>query len=187
MVFKNTNLLKFYILSIFAAGTLFAAPSAQIQSLEEQDNNFIVLKSKDDSEAKSQDKQDTDFLYVRFEKISKVAKELIGIKYKLGGTTPNTGFDCSGFVKYVFNEGAGIKLPRSSREMRSVGSAVDLKSLKPGDLIFFKINTSHVGIYIGDNKFVHAPSTGRSVAVDNLMNSFFQNRIVGARRVINEQ
>ncbi len=187
MVFKNTNLLKFYILSIFAASALSAAPSAQIQSLDEQENNFIVLKSKDDSEAKAQDKQDTDFLSVRFEKISKVAKELIGIKYKLGGTSPNTGFDCSGFVKYVFNEGAGIKLPRSSREMRSVGSAVDIKSLKPGDLIFFKINTSHVGIYIGDNKFVHAPSTGRSVAVDNLMNSFFQNRIIGARRVIHEQ
>lgn len=185
-MFKNTNLLKFYILSIFAASSLYAAPSTQIQ-VDEQDNNFIVVKSKDDSEATAQDKKDTDFLSVRFEKISKVAKELIGIKYKLGGTNPKTGFDCSGFVKYVFNEGAGIALPRSSREMRRVGSAVDLKSLKPGDLIFFKINSSHVGIYIGDNKFVHAPSTGRSVAVDNLMNSFFQNRIVGARRVISEQ
>lgn len=184
MVFKSKNLLKFYILSFFTASSLMAAPSTV--QLEESDNNFIIVKSKEDVEQSAQDKKDTDFLSARFDKISTIAKELIGIKYKLGGSSPKTGFDCSGFVGYVFNEGAGIKLPRSSREMRSVGNAVDLKSLKPGDLIFFKINTSHVGIYIGDNKFVHAPSTGRSVAIDSLMSSFFQNRVVGARRVISE-
>ncbi len=184
MVFKSKNLLKFYILSFFAASSLMAAPS--VTQPEEPENNFIVLKSKEDTEISAQDKKDTDFLSARFEKISKIAKELIGIRYKIGGSSPKTGFDCSGFVGYVFNEGAGIKLPRSSREMRSVGNAVDLKSLKPGDLIFFKLNTSHVGIYIGDNKFVHAPSTGRSVAIDNLMSSFFQNRVIGAIRVISE-
>jgi len=184
MVFKRKNLLKFYILSFFAASSLAAAPLAT--QLEESESNFIVVKSKEDVEQSSADKKDTDFLSARFDKISKIAKELIGVKYKIGGSNPKTGFDCSGFVGYVFNEGAGIKLPRSSREMRSVGNAVDLKSLKPGDLIFFKLNTSHVGIYIGDNKFVHAPSTGRSVAIDNLMSSFFQNRVVGARRVISE-
>ncbi len=184
MVFKSKNLLKFYILSFFAANSLMAAPLTV--QMEETDNNFIVVKSKEDAAQSTQDKKETDFLSARFEKILNVAKELIGVKYKLGGSSPKTGFDCSGFVNYVFNEGAGIKLPRSSREMRRVGSAVDLKSLKPGDLIFFKINTSHVGIYIGDNKFVHAPSTGRSVAVDNLMSSFFQNRVIGARRVISE-
>jgi cell wall-associated NlpC family hydrolase len=185
MLFKRKNLLNFYILSFFASTTLMAAP-ASIQ-IDENENNFIVVKSKEDSDVSGQERRDTDFLSARFERILKVAKELIGIKYKLGGSSPKTGFDCSGFVSYVFNEGAGIQLPRSSREMRSVGKPVDLKSLKPGDLIFFKINTSHVGIYIGDNKFVHAPSTGRSVSVDNLMSSFFQNRIVGARRIINEQ
>lgn len=185
MLFKRKNLLNLYILSFFASTTLIAAPTS-IQ-IDENENNFIVVKSKEDADVSGQEKRDTDFLSARFEKIAKVAKELIGIKYKLGGTSPKTGFDCSGFVSYVFNEGAGIKLPRSSREMRTVGRPVDLKSLKPGDLIFFKINTSHVGIYIGDNKFIHAPSTGRSVAVDSLMSSFFQNRIVGARRIINEQ
>lgn len=186
MVFKKRSLLNFYILSIFAASSLMAAPS--IAQVEEIDDNFIIAKSKDkdQTELSGQEKKDTDFLSVRFEKIAKVAKELIGIKYKFGGTTPKTGFDCSGFVSYVFNEGAGINLPRSSREMRKIGNPVDLKSLKPGDLIFFKINTSHVGIYIGENKFIHAPSTGRSVAVDNLMNSFFQNRVIGARRIVSE-
>jgi len=87
------------------------------------------------------------------------------------------------YVSYFKAEGKSIlELER----MRTIGKAVDLKSLKPGDLIFFKINTSHVGIYIGNNKFIHAPSTGRSVAVDNLMSSFFQDRVLGARRVIEE-
>lgn len=184
MVFKGNNLLKLYIFSLFAASSLMAAPATS--QFEESSDNFIIVKSKEDVEKPSEDKKETDFLSARFDKISKIAKDLIGIKYKLGGSSPKTGFDCSGFVRYVFNEGAGIKLPRSSREMRRVGSAVDLKSLKPGDLIFFKINTSHVGIYIGDNKFVHAPSTGRSVAIDSLVGSFFQDRVVGARRVISE-
>jgi len=185
-VFKKRSLLNFYILSLFAATSLMAAPS--VGQTDEMDNNFIIVKSKDKDEAEisGQDRRDKDFLSARFEKITKVAKELIGIKYKFGGTSPKTGFDCSGFVGYVFNEGAGINMPRSSREMRSMGNPVDLKSLKPGDLIFFKINSSHVGIYIGDNKFIHAPSTGRSVAVDNLMSSFFQNRVIGARRIIAE-
>lgn len=119
-----------------------------------------------------------------FDKISTVAKNLIGTKYKFGGITPATGFDCSGFVKYVFNEGAGIKLPRGSRDMRSIGKSVDLKSLKPGDLIFFRLNTSHVGIYIGENRFVHAPRTGRSVTIDSLLDSSFGDKISGARRLV---
>jgi len=187
MTLKSTNLLKFYIFSVLCATTLLAAPnsSLQVDEIEEQDS-FIVSKTKEPDEPSFETKKGNDFLMARFEKIATIAKELIGVKYKFGGSSPSTGFDCSGFVGYVFKEGADIKLPRSSREMRRVGEAVDLKSLKPGDLIFFKINTSHVGIYIGNNKFIHAPSTGRSVAIDNLMSSFFKNRVIGARRVISE-
>lgn len=185
MMIKANNLLKLYISSFLFAGSLFAAPpSSQVDSISE--NEFIVVKSKDETELSTQEKKDKDYLTMRFEKISAIAKELIGTKYRPGGSNPNTGFDCSGFVGYVFKEGADIKLPRSSRDMRSVGKSVDVKSLKPGDLIFFSINTSHVGIYIGNNKFIHAPSTGRSVAIDNLLNSSFQGRVTGARRVIAE-
>lgn len=183
MALNRKNLLSFYILSFFAASALFMG-STTLNAAENEDN-FIVVKSKDDAE-QSSDKNDNDFLSVRFEKIADVAKELIGTKYKMGGTSPKTGFDCSGFVGYVFKEGAGIKLPRSSREMRNIGSPVDIKSLKPGDLIFFRLNSSHVGIYVGDNKFIHAPSTGRSVAIDSLTGSFFAKKIVGARRIISE-
>ena len=182
MTLNKKNLLSFYILSFFAASALTVG-STTLNAAEVEDN-FIVVKSKDDLD--SSDKKENDFLSARFDKIAGVAKELIGTKYKLGGTSPKTGFDCSGFVNYVFKEGAGIKLPRSSREMRGIGSSVDLKSLKPGDLIFFKINTSHVGIYVGDNKFIHAPSTGRSVAIDSLSGSFFSKKIIGARRIIAE-
>lgn len=182
---KANNLLKLYISSLLFAASLMATPSAS-QSEGISENEFIVVKTKDETELSAQERKDTDYLSKRFEKISAVAKELIGTKYKPGGSNPSTGFDCSGFVGYVFKEGADIKLPRSSRDMRSVGKGVDIKSLKPGDLIFFSINTSHVGIYIGNNKFVHAPSTGRSVAIDNLMSSSFQGRVTGARRVISE-
>jgi len=185
MMIKANNLLKLYISSLLFAGSLTATPlSSQTESISE--NEFIVVKTKDETELAVQERKDKDYLSKRFEKISAVAKELIGTKYKPGGSNPSTGFDCSGFVGYVFKEGADIKLPRSSRDMRSVGKGVDVKSLKPGDLIFFSINTSHVGIYIGNNKFVHAPSTGRSVAIDNLMSSSFQGRVIGARRVISE-
>lgn len=181
---KSKNLLKIYTLSLLLGTALFAAPSDI--SVQVGEDGFIMAKSKENNDTAPSLKQDNDFLSARFGKIATVAKELIGTRYRFGGTSPKTGFDCSGFVSYVFKEGADIKLPRSSREMRTIGKAVDLKSLKPGDLIFFKINTSHVGIYIGNNKFIHAPSTGRSVAVDNLMSSFFQDRVLGARRVIEE-
>ena len=145
---------------------------------EQQD--FVVAKPQEviaqDKEAPAQDNV--------FDKVASVAKNLIGTKYKFGGISPVTGFDCSGFVKYVFSEGAGIKLPRGSRDMRTLGKAVDLKSLKPGDLLFFKLNSSHVGIYIGENRFVHAPRTGRSVTIDSVLDSSFSNKIVGARRLV---
>ena len=182
MLTKNKNLLKFYTVAIIAS-LLLPLGQTKLNAAENEDG-FIVVKPKETQSAS--EKESTDFLSKRFEKISSIAKDLLGTRYRSGGSNPNSGFDCSGFVSYVFKEGADIKLPRSSREMRTVGKAVDLKSLKPGDLIFFRINTSHVGIYIGDNRFIHAPSTGRSVAIDSLNGDFFQNKIIGARRILTD-
>lgn len=141
--------------------------------------DFVIAKSQDaqEKEASNQDGVSV------FDRVSSVAKNLIGTKYKFGGISPLTGFDCSGFVGYVFREGANIKLPRGSRDMRTLGKPVDLKTLKPGDLVFFKLNSSHVGIYVGDNRFVHAPRTGRSVTIDSMLDSNFANKIIGARRL----
>jgi cell wall-associated NlpC family hydrolase len=114
------------------------------------------------------------------------ALALIGVNYKWGGNTPDDGLDCSGLVSHVFREVAGIVLPRDSRAMSKVGENVGKSDLQPGDLVFF--NTlrrpfSHVGIYIGEQRFVHAPSRGGEVAISDLHSRYWQKRYNGARRV----
>ncbi len=94
------------------------------------------------------------------------ALALIGINYKFGGNSPSVGFDCSGLVTHVFREAAGLILPRDSRAMSRVGQKIHETELQPGDLVFFNTRRqpfSHVGIYIGEHRFVHAPSSGRDV------------------------
>jgi cell wall-associated NlpC family hydrolase len=114
------------------------------------------------------------------------ALDLIGIRYKRGGSSPETGFDCSGFVGHVFKEGLGLYLPRSSREISKAGETVDRTELKPGDLVFFNTMRrafSHVGIYLGDNRFVHAPRTGGKVRIEDMSDRYWAKRYNGARRI----
>ncbi|MEA3119042.1 MAG: hypothetical protein QOI13_2312 [Paraburkholderia sp.] len=114
------------------------------------------------------------------------ALNMIGVRYRWGGNTPDSGLDCSGFVRYVFQDTLGLDLPRRAVEMSRVGEKVRFSDLKPGDLVFFdtmRRTISHVGIYIGDNKFVHSPSTGSTIRVDDLDNSYWEKRFKGARRV----
>lgn len=114
------------------------------------------------------------------------ALDLLNIRYRSGGKVPETGFDCSGFVSHVFREGVGLMLPHNSRAMSQAGEEVDRHELRPGDLVFFNTMRnafSHVGIYLGDNQFVHAPRTGARVRVDDMRESYWQNRYNGARRV----
>ncbi|MEN7529430.1 C40 family peptidase [Cupriavidus sp. 2SB] len=111
---------------------------------------------------------------------------LIGVRYRFGGNSPESGLDCSGFVRYVFNDTFGFMLPRRSVEMSQVGTTVVANELRPGDLVFFNTmrhTFSHVGIYIGDNKFVHAPSTGSKIRVDDMRASYWVTRYNGARRI----
>lgn len=111
---------------------------------------------------------------------------MIGLRYRFGGNTPESGLDCSGFVRYVFNDTFGFLLPRRAVEMSRVGTTVDSGDLRPGDLVFFNTmrhTFSHVGIYIGDNKFVHAPSTGSKIRVDDMTASYWVSRYNGARRI----
>jgi len=114
------------------------------------------------------------------------ALDLIGIRYKRGGNSPETGFDCSGFVRHVFKEGMGIYLPRSSKEIAKTSEEVDKRELQPGDLVFFNTmrrTFSHVGIYLGDNKFVHSPRAGGKVRIEDLRERYWTKRFNGARRV----
>ena len=114
------------------------------------------------------------------------ALSMLGIPYRIGGREPEAGFDCSGFVSYVFREGANLILPRTSAELSKAGESVNKTELRPGDLVFF--NTlrrafSHVGIYLGNGQFVHAPRAGGRIRVDNITDSYWTKRYNGARRV----
>lgn len=114
------------------------------------------------------------------------AMQLIGVRYRWGGNTPQSGLDCSGFVRYVFNDTFGFLLPRKSAQMSKVGLEIGKDELRPGDLVFFNTMRhafSHVGIYVGDNKFIHAPSKGKSIRVDDMTKVYWEKRYNGARRM----
>jgi cell wall-associated NlpC family hydrolase len=113
----------------------------------------------------------------------------LGIPYRWGGTSPETGLDCSGLVQQVFRNALGLDMPRTAAEMARVGDRIPKDDLKPGDLVFFNTmrrTFSHVGIYLGDNQFLHAPSTGGKVRVDDMSDSYWLRRFTGARRVATE-
>lgn len=113
--------------------------------------------------------------------------KLVGVRYRLGGNDESNGLDCSGFVRLVFKDSVGTLLPRTAREMSEVGEQVDVSQLKPGDLVFFNTmrrTFSHVGIYLGDNHFMHAPRTGAEVRIENMDSSYWMQRFNGARRII---
>ena len=111
---------------------------------------------------------------------------LIGIPYKWGSANPAKGLDCSGLVQHVFQQSRDLLLPRSAREQSKEGEKVDKKELAPGDLVFFNTMRrafSHVGIYLGDGLFVHAPRRGQKVRVDSMESKYWTRRYNGARRV----
>jgi cell wall-associated NlpC family hydrolase len=117
--------------------------------------------------------------------VTGTALALRGSRYRVGGTDPS-GFDCSGFVGYVFGQ-HGIALPRTVSEQYQSGMAVSADRLEPGDLVFFSTvapGASHVGIAIGGDEFVHAPSGHGEVRVERLSSSYWASRFIGARRVI---
>lgn len=117
-------------------------------------------------------------------------KELIGTRYRFGGTTEKSGFDCSGFIGYLFREEAGMNLPRSTREMINVDApTVSRSKLKPGDLLFFSTNgrgrVSHAGIYLGDNQFIHSSSRrSGGVRIDSLGDRYWSKTFMEAKRAL---
>jgi cell wall-associated NlpC family hydrolase len=115
------------------------------------------------------------------------ALDLIGVRYRFGGQTPDSGLDCSGLVRYVFEQVTGVKLPRSARDQAKVGEKVDPDDLQPGDLVFFNTRRaaySHVGIYVGDNEFVHAPHKKSNVKIAKMDRQYWKKRFNGARRLL---
>ncbi|QAU34774.1 C40 family peptidase [Janthinobacterium sp. 17J80-10] len=114
------------------------------------------------------------------------AMGLLGIRYKMGGNSPESGLDCSGLVRHVFKQAWGTVLPRTAEEISRVGEQVNHNELRPGDLVFFNTlrrTFSHVGIYLGDNKFIHSPSAGGQVRIESMDLAYWKNRFNGARRI----
>jgi cell wall-associated NlpC family hydrolase len=114
------------------------------------------------------------------------AMGLLGVPYKRGGMSEEKGFDCSGFVRHMFEKSVGLVLPRRAEEQAKATEEITRSELKPGDLVFFntmKRTFSHVGIYVGDGKFIHAPRPGKAVRVDDMREAYWQKRFNGARRV----
>ncbi|GGY25028.1 C40 family peptidase [Paludibacterium paludis] len=109
---------------------------------------------------------------------------LLDLNYRFGGGNPEAGLDCSGMVSYIYRNAVGIKLPHNAAQIASLSRPIDSGSMQVGDLVFFNTmnrSFSHMGIYIGDGKFVHAPRTNSSIRVDRLDNSYFSARFEGAR------
>jgi cell wall-associated NlpC family hydrolase len=114
------------------------------------------------------------------------ALTFLNVRYRWGGDSPQTGFDCSGLVRYVVQHALGLVLPREARAMARVGEAISREELRPGDLVFFNTRRrpySHVGIYVGDRRFIHAGSRGGRVEVVDMRADYWQRRYNGARRL----
>jgi cell wall-associated NlpC family hydrolase len=114
------------------------------------------------------------------------AYSTLGTRYRYGGETPDTGFDCSGLVAHVFQQAWGMSLPRNASAQSKVGIPVKPLELEPGDLLFYNTRNkpySHVGIYVGDGRFIHAPRSGQRVRLENALSPYWKARFNGARRL----
>jgi len=125
-------------------------------------------------------------LFAQAQELALRALGFIGVPYKWGGSSPDTGFDCSGLIRFLYAQITGRVLPGNAAEISRVGDIIDKSDLQPGDLVFF--NTlrrpfSHVGIYLGNSRFVHAPSRGGAVEIVDMSQRYWKNRYNGARRL----
>lgn len=125
----------------------------------------------------------------RMSELVVAAMGAIGVPYRRGGNTYNSGFDCSGFVRAVYDQTLGLMLPRSAAQQAAATHQIERGELQPGDLVFF--NTlrrafSHVGIYVGDHKFIHSPKPGAAVRIEDMRVNYWNRRFDGARRVAGE-
>ena len=109
-----------------------------------------------------------------------IAQSTIGTPYKWGGSSPQRGFDCSGLMSYVHKNALGLKIPRTAAKQRDNSRTINYAQLKPGDMLFFKTGrkTNHVGVYIGDRKFIHAPSGGKRVKIASMDSTYWFKRFV---------
>ena len=162
---------RYLIFSLFCTALLFACSSSPqySEAASKPAKKITVVKPKTQTKG---------------HKIADLAKTLVGSPYKYGGETPN-GFDCSGLVFYTHGK-VGLRTPRTSLQQFKSAKNVPLKELRNGDLIFFKLTrsrVSHVGIYVGNGRFIHAPQSGRQVKATYLTDAYWKTKIVSAGRL----
>ena len=122
----------------------------------------------------------------RTSELLSTAMGFVGVPYRRGGSSADSGFDCSGFVRTAFQQARGLLLPRKANEQAAATEVIDRKDLQPGDLVFFNTMRrafSHVGIYVGDGKFIHSPRSGAQVRMEDMRATYWNKRFNGARRV----
>jgi len=169
--------------ALLAALVTFALIAASAQAAPPDVSNDRTLTAS----ARSAAAGTAEKLWYCAQDVAIYALGLIGVEYRFGGETPAGGLDCSGLVRHVFQQVTGVTLPRTSKEMSRVGAKVATGDLQAGDLVFFdtrRFAFSHVGIYLGDNRFVHAPSRGSEVEIAQLSDSYWQKHFNGARRLV---
>ena len=180
------------VLTILFSINLSCATKAFADEILSQTAEGVTLYSADetsDSEFSNSNIETNTDWQAKTQEVLMKAFSLTGIKYTYGGKTPETGFDCSGFVSYVFRNAVNLTLPPTARAISQIGKTVKKDELQPGDLVFFntlKSAFSHVGIYIGDNKFIHAPRTGAAVRVESMQVNYWASRFNGGQRLDTE-
>jgi cell wall-associated NlpC family hydrolase len=172
--------------SLLLALSAHAAPMPQ-QAPDEQTAQQTAQPQPIDKAQSSQIQQMGQAVAYRASDLVITTLGFLGVPYRRGGNTVETGFDCSGFVRAMYDQTVGHLLPRRAAEQAAATQKIDRSELKPGDLVFFNTMRrafSHVGIYIGEGRFIHSPRSGAQVRVEDMSASYWQRRFNGARRVV---
>lgn len=175
---------KIICASLAMAGLFLASPSSYANEFYQPAK--IKLTAPDDTASLGQDHAD-ELPLSKADALIDHGMDYLGIRYRFGGNSPATGLDCSGLVQNVFRKSVGLNLPRRAADMARLGQKVDRKALMPGDLVFFNTMrraNSHVGIYVGEGRFLHAPSSGGVVRIDDMGQKYWRTRYNGARRLL---
>ncbi len=168
-----------FLLSLFLSTPTWSAPSDEAVVVAPADKRLVSQITNQLTLAKDKASDQATGMVIQ-------AMGLLGVPYRRGGNTESTGFDCSGFVRHLYERSVGRLLPRRAEEQARATQVIDKEELKPGDLVFFNTMRrafSHVGIYVGDGQFIHSPRAGHSVRVEDMRSAYWQKRFNGARRV----